>query len=332
MLSSNDVLQDWEKELFAPHRWGRLKEWFPERERECDDGRILREHKTLKTLWKKVQPLRESAKDILKSIVNLEICNWNLEKSIMELCRAIGTETSPELNIGHNYSITDERWRTVWAYYLSLKKWLPCSERSSGYATLLKICDPAGEIQAHVFAMLGERTELKELYVERFCLNFEYWLGGFYLEGSPQLKAYEAAGLKLEKEIAQYDPDSELLKWMRIDGGKGWVEICHHKAFRRFDIHISSIGAGKWRGRIPFRGTDGLERTLVLEKYLFPIEAWIKGVSADDAPDKLLSKKICEFLGEKNDTKVFLASLLVSLLRSQQIAARKRAEKRMSTV
>ena len=48
----------------------------------------------------------------------------------------------------------------------------------------------------------------------------------------------------------------------------------------------------------------------------------------EDVKDEL-GNKIIGALGEADDTKVFLASLLVSLLRSQQIAARKLAESRM---
>lgn len=328
MISNNEdePLQEWEKELLAEHRWGRLKKWT---DYALIDDEISKEHAKLKKLWKKAQ-LSEPCKDILQSIINLEICNWYLEDSIMSLCKAIGSKVSP-LNIGHSDSITDDRWRTVWAYYLALKKWLPCAERSTGYETLLKVCDSEGTIQNHVFTMLGERSELKQLYVERFCLNLEYWLGGFFPEGSPQLKVYEAAVEKLENEILEYDPDSEILEWMRLDGKMGWIEICHHKAFRRFDIHISSIGAGRWRGQLPLRGSDGIERALTLEKYLFSIEAWITDSPGYDAPDKNLFEKIPKFLGEKDDTKVFCASLLVSLLRSQQTAARKRAERRVNS-
>lgn len=325
--NEDKTLQDWEKELLAEHRWGRLKKWSPEH--EFDDERISHEHAKLKELWEKARPLSEPCKDILQSIINLEICNWNLEESIMSLCKAIGIKTSPTLKIGHSYSITDDRWRTVWAYYLALKKWLPHTERLTGYEALLKVCDPQGTIQEHVFNMLGEHDELKELYVERFCLNLENWLGGFFPERSPQLKAYEAAIEKLENGILNFDPESEIFEWMRLDGKKGWIEICHHKLFRRFDIHISSIGAGKWRGHLPLRGIDGLERALALEKYLFPIEAWIRDFPFDDAPDKPLFEKIHRLLGERDDIKLFLASLLVSLLRSQQVAARQRAEKRL---
>ena len=247
----------------------------------------------------------------------------------MSLCEAIGNKTMSKLKIGHAYSMTDERWKEIWTYYLSLKRWLPSADRFTGYEALLGICDPEGIVQKHVSNMLGEATKLKQLYVERFCLNLEYWLGGFFPDGSPQLKAYEAAVEKIEKEISNLDPEPEILKWMKLDGKKGWIEVCHHKAFRRFDIHISSIGAGKWHGAMPLRGTDGVERAATLEKYLFPIEAWIKGLTSPaGSPDTALFERIHDLLGESDDEKLFLASLLVSLLRPQQIAARKRAEKR----
>lgn len=323
MTSNKENLKDWEKELLAGHRWGRLKKWIPEHSWDDD---ITNEHIILKNLWEKAKPLNKPCKDILTAILNLEICNWNLEESILDLCKAIGIKAAPTLNIGHSCSITGERWRTVWAYYLALKKWLPHKERATGYKALLPVCDPDGVIQEHVTTMLGEPTTLKQLYVQRFCLNLEYWMGGFYPEGSPQCNAYKAAVEELEHEILDFDPDPEILEWMCL-GKKGWIEICHHKVFRRLDITISSIGAGKWRGSIPLKGTDGLERAKTLEKYVNPLQAWVTG-SPVDAPDTLCAK-IHKTLGEKDDTKIFLVSLLCSLLKSQQLAAHYRAEKRL---
>ncbi len=302
---------------------------MPEQQASPYNERISDEHARLRELWEKAQPLSQSHEGVLRAIIALEICNWNLEESILSLCKAIGGKAAPELRIGHGASITEDRWRKVWAYYLTLQTWLPSGTRVTGYHAPLKICDPDGEVQNHVLGMLGESTELKRLYVERFCMNLENWLGGFYPEGSPQLKAYEAAVTKLDDEISKLDPEPEILEWMKLDGEKGWIEICHHKVFRRFDINISSIGAGKWRGAMPRRGIDGLERAETLEKYLFPIEAWTEGLDASDsAPDLPLYRRIHDFLGEQDDAKLFLASLLVSLLRAQQLAARKRAENR----
>jgi hypothetical protein len=179
--------------------------------------------------------------------------------------------------------------------------------------------------------MLGESSELKRLYVERFCKNLEFWIGGFFPEGSPQRRSHDAAVERLEEEIARLDPDPEMLEWMRLNGGRGWIEICHHKAFRRLDIQISSIGAGRWRGGLPAGGTDGILRAETLEAYLLPVKDWLRGSEAlPEPPSRDIYEKIQGLLGEPDDIKRFLASLLASLLRSQQIPARERALKRLS--
>jgi hypothetical protein len=54
---------------------------------------------------------------------------------------------------------------------------------------------------------------------------------------------------------------------------------------------------------------------------------WLRN-EGRDTTNEGLSGRIISSLGERDDTGVFLASLLVSLLRSQQIAARQRAEGR----
>ncbi|MFX1453585.1 MAG: hypothetical protein ACFFCM_22335, partial [Promethearchaeota archaeon] len=111
---------------------------------------------------------------------------------------------------------------------------------------------------------------------------------------------------------------------------EGRLQPCSHKVFRRYDIILSSIGDGKWRKSIPMRGTDGLERFDLLEKFLFPIKCWIDDIDKpNNYNDEGQFEKIQELLGDKNAVKIFLASLLVSVLRPQQIRAKKKAKKRM---
>jgi hypothetical protein len=69
---------------------------------------------------------------------------------------------------------------------------------------------------------------------------------------------------------------------------------------------------------MPLDGTTGLERSEIIEKHISPIENW---VSEKPKPSDKLGTKIHNLLGEKDNLKVFLASLLASLLRSQQIKA-----------
>jgi hypothetical protein len=304
----------WEKEIFVRHRWG-----------QHGEEKAAEEHARLKTLWDAAQPLEKGADEILKQIASLEICNWDLENSIKKLCEAIGKNDASGLRIGHLRSVTDERWKRIWSYYLTLRNWLP-SHGTSGYKTLLKECDAGGVIEEHINVMLGVRTELKELYVERFCRCLEFWLGAFWKPDAPN-RAHKAAVEALETEIRKQEPESKILAAMHQEGD-GRLEPCSHKAFRRYDIIVSSIGAGEWRGAMPMRGTDGFERAEILEKHLSRIDEWTQHEESGEMKRDELSMEINSLLGEPDGAKKFFASFLVSILRAQGLGAVKRAESR----
>lgn len=321
MVSGEARPGEWEKEVLAQHRWGRLFRWF-----KVDKDRPQRELARLRKLWEAAQPLDEACRSIVGQIVALEICNWNLEESILALCGAIGAKEPAKLGIGHMASMSEERWKKIWAYYLTLRNWLP-ADIASGYETLLRSCDPDKTIQNHILDLLRDRNELKELYVERLCLCLEFWLGGHLPPNSAQMKAHEAPVLTVEKEIKKRDPKTQILNAFQLEGD-GKVNLCHHKLFRRYDIIVSSIGAGKWRAVMPVKGTEGLKRAETLAKFLSPIEAWIDSGEKRERKEEELFTRIHRLLGKPDEAKLFLASLLSSLLRSQQLAARKLAEER----
>lgn len=305
----------WEQEILARHRWGR------------HDDRAPEELALLKPLWEAACPLDEPCQAIMEQIIALEICNWYLEESILALCGAIGAKEPLAFAVGHLASVSEARWKEVWAYYLALRNWLP-REGRSGYGALLGVCDPEEAIQKRVLSLLGERNDLKELCVERLCLCLELWLGGIFPRESAQMVAHGAAVSAVEEEITRHHPEGQILKAMKLDGD-GRLQPCHHKAFRRYDIIISSIGAGRWRAVMPMRGTDGFERAATLEEYLAPIQAWIGGRgTAGRRVQGELHDEIHMLLGESDEAKLFLASLLVSILRAQQLSATARAQKR----
>ena len=323
MLNQKKIQELWTRELVADHRWGRMRQWF-----KIDDNEGENELIRLKMLWQHAQPLGPSSRQILEQIISLEICNWRLEESVLKLYVAIGRNKPIQEPIGHMSSFNDTRWKQIWAYYLTLRHWLPC-EIPSSYETLLTICYPDRKVQKHILKMLGKRNRLKELYVERFCLCLEYWLGGCYPKDSPQGTSHSAAVAALEKRIEKHDSKCKVLHPLALkDEGMGKLNLCNHKLFYRYDLVISSIGAGKWRAAMGRRVTDGLSRAKLLEKYLKPIENWVQR----NRPGKkasALHRKIFRLLGKPDHTKTFLASLLVSLLRSQQLAAEWRARKRL---
>ncbi len=310
---TTETREPWEQELFYNHRWGRT----PDRARA--------EHARLRELWEAARPLTEAQQGILNQIIALEICNWALEESVVALCEAIGTGEPASRGIGHMRSMTAGRWRQVWAYYLAARDWLPCENPvCSGYLALSGDYDADGAVRGHIRQMLGERTRLKELYVERFCLCLEFWLGGFYKEEAAQMVAHRAAVAAVEGEIRQLDPEGAILDAFEGEGD-GKLQLCHHKLLRRYDIILSSIGVGSWRGAMPMRGRDGEERAATLESYLVPIEGWIEG----QAPDgEEYSQHMHALLGRAEPAKVFLAATLVSLLRAQGANAIRRASAR----
>ena len=305
--------ETWEEEVFAGHRWG------------PHGDRANKEHSRIRELWDLIQPVSDDTRRIIDQIVSLEICNWRLEDSIVAICEAIGRGAPSEMPIGHGKSMTPERWRDFWSYYLTLRKWLN-REHGDAYFALLTQCDTNGEAEKRIREMLGERTELKELYVERFCLCLERWLSHALAWDSPLMKGHLAAVEAIEEEIGTREPDRGILGAMRMDGD-GRLIPCSHKAFRRYDIIVSSIGCGTWRGKMPERGIDGLARADLLASYLDPIEDWI-GKETEATPGTEADPQIVASLGDPDDVKIFLASLLTSLLRADELSARRRAEKR----
>jgi len=317
-MDAQQFFEEWEKELFVPVRI-------------CEDDTLNQaEHARLLPLWQAAQPLSESQKKLIGYIQAIRECNWRLETAVWDLLRAIGTEGTTGLLHGHGASITEDRWKKMWAYYLTLRNWLskPCYG-PVGYAILLKMCDPSGEVQQRIVSMLGERTELKEFYVERLCLWFDWTaVGGMFDDHSAMGTAHTGAVAAVEQKIKELNPDGGILPWIAEDG-QGHTEPCHHKAFRRYDIIISSIGAGKWRAVIPERKTDGLDLIRMHDSFIGVIETWLsdrQGIGEDK--EENISVRVHELLGEKTSAKVFLSSFLCSLLRLQRHRVQKHLEKR----
>ncbi len=307
----------WEREVLAGHRWGAHR------------GQAEAELERLRRLWQAAQPLSEAGGRIADQIVALEICNWRLEEHLPALCRAIGTGQPLQRQVGHVGSVTDDRWRKIWAYYLACRDWLP-RPIPAGYAAALALVDSQGQVRRGIADLLGEPTELKRLYVELFCLCLEYWIGGWYESSFPQTLSRRAAVGAVREEIQRRDPDSHMLWGFAPEGG-GVLFPCHHKLFRRYDILLSSIGAGSWRGAMPAKGDGPAERVATLERCLLPIQAWIDDPRSvpEGADDGFRSMHAG--LGEPDAQKRFLASLLMSLLRSQQLSARRRVERQASS-
>ncbi len=301
--------------MLANHRWGRHGE-----EQAAEELARLRE------LYS-VAELSPEQVEIVQQIVGLEICNWNLERSFLDLCGAIGSGQPHHRPIGHMGWLSPERWNRIWAYYASIRDWLSPRNKNA-YRPLLAICDPEGDVRARVEELLGERTELKELYAERLALCIKWHLdecpGAGPEDPEALVRSHRAAVEAVEAAVRERTPDDDILERAYRFEGNGTLNLCHHKLFRRWDIILSSIGGGGWRKAMPEIGTTGFNRAETLERRLAPLRAWLDGAE----PGTDLGHEVHAALGEADSEKRFLASLLESLLRAQQVSARGRAQAR----
>lgn len=293
----------WEQEFHAGHRWG------------CshDSVRVSTEHTRLLALWQAIPTDVPPSAPLFDQIIAIEFCNWRLEESLQALCRGIGANEPAPFPIGHLVSVTDERWRHIWAYYLAVRDWQP-HRVASGFSALLACVDADGTIRRHVTELLGEQTPLKVLYIERFRLTLDYWLNGWYDMQDGGVIGLRGAIRAIDDEIRKLDPEAEtMLTPMVLGDINGNLFPCIHKLFRRYDIILASIGGGRWRAGMPEGGGSRVERVEANERYLTPIAAWLDGTPPKDE----LAVALHQYLGTRTPTKCFLAALLVSLLRSQ---------------
>jgi hypothetical protein len=282
----------------------------------------------LRALRAKAGPLDEKQQAVVAQVLGPEICNWALFETIARVCSIIGRGEPDVRGTGHLATVTPERWRKVWAYYLACRHWLAKAVRpETGYQSLLELCDPRGEVQRHVEELLGPRDALKELYVERFCVCLDAWLDDLPPQGRPRRTGLEAATAALEQQILAAESEPRVpFKMIRLDD-HSVLQICHHKLFRRYDVILSSIGDGQWRKSMPRRGTDGFERAKELNPYLTALEHWLTEPAA--RPSDPPAADLVARLGEVNAVKRFQVALMVSLLRAQQESARCLAQKRV---
>ncbi|MFW9940848.1 MAG: hypothetical protein ACFFFT_07395 [Candidatus Thorarchaeota archaeon] len=298
----------------AESEWKQAVGWF-----YSDEETKTREVEKLKKLWEEAQPMTDKELYAVRQITWLSRCNWNLRPNIKSLIEAIGKGENANMRIGHNYSITNERWKKAWAYYFSLKKWLPVQGKYTGLPILLDFCDPNKAIQSHIIDLLGKKTKLKELYIELFSYSLEFKLMGRHPDDSKKILATNAAVELLINEVKKHDYDERILAAVQInpellsEGKLVWYEICHHKFFRRCDIILSSIGENKWRGTFIEKSTETEELQDLLLRYSLTLDTWISNQNADD--EFTISNHA--LLGKQTNKKLFQVSLLNAFLKGE---------------
>ncbi|MHA2260698.1 MAG: carboxymuconolactone decarboxylase family protein [Promethearchaeota archaeon] len=302
------------KSKIVESEWKEAITWF-----YSDKEIIKRETQRLEYLWEKAQPMSDDELHTVSQITLLSRCNWVLEPSIMSLLNAIGKGKRTTMRIGHNYSITEDRWKRVWAYYLSLKNWLAALGRYTGIPVLLDFCDPNKTTQSHVLKLLGKKTKLKELFVELFSYSLEFHLMSSGPDDLERFIARKAAVESLNNQIKKQEHNAMILAAIQpnpeklSDGKLRWFEVCHHKFFRRCDIILSSIGENVWRGTFIDKSPEKEHLKELLQRYSLTLESWISNQDIN----KDFAKNIYDLIGKHTNKKVFQVSFLSVLLRGE---------------
>ncbi len=310
-MEKYELLAYWETELLSAHRWGR--------------GEVIDiDNSVIYDAWNKIPKVTDDLENLVYQIISLEICNWRLLEFIPRLENAIENMKALPYDIGHGTSLTDDRKKKVWLYWLSLKDWisrfniLQWVGSRVCFEPIIKMLDPEMVTYKKIHDWLGEGNKNKEELVEILCIKILEKLSGDYMEES-----------FWENLVFSDSPEKQELKrmWRRNDPEfetaimKGGLEFCHHKFFRRLDIIISSIGVEKWRGVIPLEGDHGLTLNEEIDKALEPTITKI---------NEKLDGHFNPFSdGEYASEKLFLRLLLVSLIESQQERAEGIVERNM---
>jgi hypothetical protein len=161
------------------------------------------------------------------------------------------------------------------------------------------------------YEWLGERTELKELYVERLL-----WL--------PNKLLFEID--KRIDELTGTMPDTDLIRKPR-ENKYGAVHDCWHLYFRVFEIYLRSVGGGSWRAGMPPEGESAKAIFAAKKSYLFALDFWLRGVPLEQAQEECPSEsetitKTYALLKESNPTKRWLAGCLWKVLKSRESGVR----------
>ena len=314
-------MSDQVKAKQAQSEWKKAVNWF-----YSDEEINTKETQKLNTLWEKAQPLTDKELFTVRQITSLSRCNWNLELSIQSLIEAIGKGEEAKIRIGHNYSITNDRWKKAWAYYFTVKSWLPIQGKYTGIPVLMDFCDPNKTIRSHILNLLGKNTKLKELYVELFSYSLEFHLLGRHPDDKAKISAIKAAVDSLINEVTKNDHDKMILAAVQInpaepsEGKLRWYEVCHHKFFRRCDVILSSIGKNKWRGKFEEKSSEKKDLQELLLNFSLTLESWISNHYINDE----FTKKIIELLGEHTSKKLFQVNLLNAFLKGQRETIRQK--------
>ena len=307
-----------------------------------DDSRWDDEVHAAHGLLEDAAPLNDDFRIMRLQVASYEACHYSFPDSLMTLLACIGAGVADrELKTGcyaHFGRNTDDRRRLqrVQAYASILGDW---AEQSNVSDSLSGHPGYEGDVR-RLYEMLGPWTRRKVLYARRLALliGLIEKVGGGY-DSYSNHHCYPAAA-EIDREIflaegvpAELIPEpldepafKELLS--RTDPLLAKVSsydavFCRLNLFRHFEIWISSVGCGEWRGAMPVTGENrkAIERTV--PNLVCALNGWLAGldpaISARSWSDALETcEEVRNLLGDVTPQKRYVVAMLWKRLKHQK--------------
>lgn len=259
------------------------------------------------------------------------------EADLLSLCLAIGQMKPSSVLICQQISV--QRWHQLNSYVGGVQRWLGrdlSASPEADPAVISKVKDwlgapnPAKRALAQLFlcslidhlvlrsslTVLGDRVTagtslggrpslLSDVAVYRHwyarCDGRHYTLGHDHDDGG---QAGDDPFVQDLKDRAHCEMDDMAVAQGLIDGIlRPSQPPCHHRFQRYLEIQIASIGALKWRGKLP-ADDSSKERWQHFWGEAEPaLDAWAGGVPAGDLPQSRVAARIYQALGEPSEEK-----------------------------
>ena len=241
-----------------------------------DDSRWDDEVRLVHTLLRDAAPLDDDSRIMRLQITSYEACHYGFPDSIMHCLASIGDGTADKTLATGCYAqyapkVDDARRKRIEAYASVLEEWTKddevsvCTSKHRDYA----------EDTRRIHEMLGEHTHIKRLYARRLAILIRLLSqeagGGIYGKYSDDHCYPEAADIDREILLAEGIPPDELPDRLNAETFKAllsqanpllgkissyYAVNCRHNLFHHFDVWISSVGCGSWRGAMPETGEN----------------------------------------------------------------------------
>ncbi len=259
----------------------------------------------LNAMQLKLGGLSDDVRLIRAQIAMFRRCHYNFPNSIFWILDGIGN-LSPVLSYPVGCALP--WWPRTEVHHLSkimeteinLCRWLNEEGVEPGQPP------ESAEQLRQFYEWLGERTELKELYVRR-----QLPMAG---------KDLSAIETRID-ELTGTTPDTDPIRKESSRNRYGAVRDCWHLTFRVLEIYLRSVGGGRWRAGLPPQGESAKAVFEEKKSSLLALDLWLRDLPLEREQEECPSEsatiaRTYALLKKSSPTKRWLTGCLWKTLKS----------------